>query len=521
MAKNKIFGIDLGTTNSLIAFWDHGKVNVLANEYGETTTPSCPITEGKHPKFKVVVDDSERQISPEEVAAIILTKLKDIATARGQQVKDVVITVPAYFSEDQRNSTKIAGEMVGLNVLKIIPEPVAAALAFGFASGCGLEGKVLVYDLGGGTFDIAIVDISSTGCYHVLSTNGNTHLGSANFIGRLMNYTVKRLGKETHATMLMIRTACEKAIKQLSSVESAEINIGDNSITITRGEYERMISGYVASAMECVKNALHDADVEKDEISKVVLVGGCSQTPFIRTCLKDFFEKDLSTEVNPMEAIAHGACIYGAVLKKMPGAPNMYLRNSTPLTIGLVGPNKVCTPLIPRNTPFPVEEPRNGCTSKDNQQRARFEVFEGENLHLDGNTILGSMCMEGIHPAPKHEEKFKVWLKINEDGVISARTKYLRSNEEKELVIDRPNKFTSEELAQMSRWVAQLQRDVQPSSSPLVSSQPKKKRSRKGSKLKKRNIEASTEEGEEVRCPIYGGGLNAMNCESSEFVVED
>lgn len=334
---------------------------------------------------------------------------------------------------------------------------------------------------------------------------------------RLVNFVIETLDDvEIHgAELSIVRVACEAAIKQLSTVEKTEITIGDRTITITRPEYELLIKPYVETTIKCISNALYDAEIDKDEIDKIVLVGGCSHTPLIQMRLEDFFGKAVFTGINPMEAVAHGACLYGAVLKKITGAPNMYVRNATPLSLGMVTTQNRCVPFIPRNTPYPVERRFAGCTVKDKQTKARFIIFEGEQTYQKDNKKLGSMLMEGINPAPKGEEKFHIWLKINEKGVISARAENLRSNNQKELVIQKPKKFTSEQLAQMSQMVAELQKGVEPPSPPLTFKlQLKEKLEGKRPKIDKEKKE------EELRCPIYGG-FGLMNYESTIIEVED
>lgn len=340
------------------------------------------------------------------------------------------------------------------------------------------------------------------GFFDVLATNGNTRLGGVQFNQRLVKFFEQNdfsIDSSDVNVQAIIRKACEKARKDLSIEESTEIVVGDHKVPITRSQYEQLISSYIDTTMQCVEYALKDADLEKKDIDKIVLVGGCTYTPLIRTSLQQFFEKECQTDVNPMESVALGACVQAAVLKRKIGVPSMYVRNVTPLSIGLVNSDKKCYPIIKRNTTYPTMKRITGNTKHANQTRVKVIITEGEHKDIERNRILGSMILEGITSSPKGVELIDVTLKINEQGMVTALAVDKKTKIQKTLEIERPQIFTQSEVSQMVKTIGELKKAIEIKVDSQIdvklNSDPNNKR-----------IKMEDDQGADVQviCPIYG-----------------
>ncbi|XP_031636874.1 heat shock 70 kDa protein-like [Contarinia nasturtii] len=556
MSDTTVIGIDLGTTNSCVAIWQEGDIIIVPNKCKENTTPSCVgfnhdgvfvgnsaiaqqtknpkntiyeakrvigqkydtvqkdtkfwpfslVNRNEKPMYQVNIGNDVNLMHPEEISAIVLRNLKESAEMYiKREVKDAVITVPAYFNDAKREATKSAGRIAGLNVLNVLSEPVAAALAFGRLIKGDEEQNVLVYDLGGGTFDTAIVSITPFGMHHVRSTNGNTRLGGAKFVDVLMRLCIKKLiemiGKMTIGIeqMVIIRAACEEAKIKLSTDEETIITIGDQKIPIKRTEYEQLIEPMVEKTMQCVKNAVDDADMEVEDINHIVLVGGGTYTPLIRKQLRSFFNKEGNTKINPMEAVAYGACIQAAALTGKKDAPPIYTRNVTPLTIGMIGANKEfpCQPLVKRNSALPTSKNIIGKTIKNNQRNAKIMIFEGEQRKMIGNQLLGSVTLKGLAESPKGQGIIEIFLQIDEAGEIMVTATDKKSKNQVMLNINRVEGFTENEISEMTSKLAQLKEiEIDDHKNSVVMSLT--------SKNKRMKMEEEYEDDEEDICPIYG-----------------
>jgi len=480
-----VLGIDLGTTNSAMAYVVGGKPAIIENSEGNRTTPSVfffnskdgSVTIGEiakrnsvlNPedtlyevkrfigrswsdaevqsdlslvpykvidldgKIKVAIKDG-KQYSPEEVSAAILRKLKSDAEAKlGQTITEAVITVPAYFNDAQRQATKDAGEIAGLKVLRIINEPTAAALAYGFDK--GREEKVLVYDLGGGTFDVTVLDISNE-TIEVLATNGDTHLGGKDFDKGIIEYIISEFKKDTgvdlsndKAAKQRIKEAAEKAKHDLSVQSEHQINLpfitmgADNQpqhllMSITRAKLEDLVKDLVDRSMEPVKKALADANLEKEQINEIIMVGGMTRMPMVQKAVEDFFGKKPNLSVNPDEVVAMGAAIQGAVLKG--DVKNILLLDVTPLTLAIETAGGVATPMISRNTTIPANKSQIFSTYSDNQSAVDVHVVQGERPLATDNKSLGKFTLSGIPPAPRGVPQIEVAFDLDANGILTV-----------------------------------------------------------------------------------------------------
>ena len=505
---SKIIGIDLGTTNSAFAYMVAGKPEVITNAEGDRTTPSVVAVTKKgerlvgkvaqrqrvtNPKntiygikrligrkftdkeverdkeicpYKIVkkgngvaVEMDGKDYTPEEISAMVLSKIKADAEAfLGEPVTEAIITVPAYFDDSQRQATKDAGKIAGLEVKRIINEPTAAALAY------GLEGKkdekIAVFDLGGGTFDVSIMDIGD-GVFEVLSTNGDTHLGGEDFDNILVNYLVDEFKKESGidikkdaAAMQRVKDEAEKAKKELSSSTSTDINLPFLSAdadgpkhfehTLTRAKLEELVSELLDRLEEPVKKALKDAKLSTSDINEVVMVGGMTRMPAVIEKVKTIFGKEPMQGVNPDEVVAVGAAIQGGVLQG--DVKDILLLDVTPLTLGIETMGGVRTPLIERNTTIPTSKSEVFSTASDNQPQVEIHVLQGEREFAKDNKSLGRFILDGIAPAPRGIPQIEVTFNLDANGILNVTAKDKGTGKEQSITIQNSGNMSKEDI---------------------------------------------------------------------------